>query len=91
MSEDMDFPKYISPEHDEFDALTGNSEQELYGDLSMDAGAGESDYSVSLTFTSSKFIVIAFGHDRGHSEDVLQCVLKGRFHDKKGDREFRKL
>ena len=63
-------------------------EREFYGDLSMDSGAGESDYPVSLTFTSSKFIVTAFGHDREHCEDRLQCILKGRYKDHKGDREF---
>ena len=61
---------------------------ESEGNLEMDAGAGESDYSHSLTFTSSKFIVTAFGHDREHCEDVLQCVLAGRFKDHAGDREF---
>lgn len=61
------------------------------GNLEMDAGAGASDYSHSLTFTSSKFIVIAFGHDQEHCEDVLQCVLRGRFHDQEGDREYEKV
>lgn len=60
----------------------------LESTLSDDAGAGESDYPCSLTFTSSKFIVTAFGHDREHCEDVLQCVLLGRFKDHEGDREF---
>lgn len=60
------------------------------GNLEMDAGAGASDYSHSLTFTSSKFIVTAFGHDREHCEDVLQCVLLGRFKNHEGDREFRR-
>lgn len=51
----------------------------IVGNLEMDAGAGESDYPASITFTSSKFIVTAFGYDREHCEDVLQCVLLGRF------------
>jgi hypothetical protein len=59
--------------------------------LEMDAGAGKSDYTYSLTFTSSKFIVTAFGHDRDHCEDVLQCVLLGKFKDHEGDREFERV
>lgn len=58
--------------------------------LEMDARAGESDYSHSLIFTSDKFIVTAFGHDREHCEDVLDCVLRGRFGHHEGDREFRR-
>lgn len=58
--------------------------------LEMDAGAGESDYPHSLIFTSSKFVITAFGHDREHCEDVLQCVLLGRFKDHEGDSEFRR-
>jgi hypothetical protein len=56
--------------------------------LEMDAESGESDYPASLTFTSDKFIVTAFGYDREHCDDVLQCVLRGRFKDHKGDREY---
>jgi hypothetical protein len=59
--------------------------------LEMDAGAGKSDYTYSLTFTSSKFIVTAFGHDRDHCEDVLQCVLLGKFKDHECDREFERV
>ncbi len=58
--------------------------------LEHDAGAGQSDYSHSLTFTSSKFIVIAFGHDRDHCEDVLANVLHGRHADADGDKEIRR-
>lgn len=58
--------------------------------LAMDAGAGKSDYTRSLIFTTDKFVITAFGHDRDHCEDVLQCVLKGRFEDYTGDREHRK-
>jgi len=58
--------------------------------LEHDAGAGKSDYERSLTFTSSKFIVIAFGHDRDHCEDVLDNVLRGRYADAPGDLEHRK-
>jgi hypothetical protein len=56
--------------------------------LEMDAGAGGNDYSHSLIFTSSKFVITAFGHDREHCEDVLQCILRGRFADQEGDREY---
>lgn len=56
--------------------------------VEMDAGAGANDYATSLTFTSSKFIVIAFGHNDDHAEDVLQCVLLGKFSDAAGDREM---
>lgn len=56
----------------------------------LDAGAGESDFPCSLTFTSSKFIVTAFGYTEEHCEDVLQCVLLGRFAKHEGDREFQR-
>ncbi|MBK8468140.1 MAG: hypothetical protein IPL32_20185 [Chloracidobacterium sp.] len=59
--------------------------------LEMDAGAGHSDYPSELIFTSDKFVVTAFGYDREHCEDVLQCVLHGRFGDHEGDREWRKV
>jgi len=61
----------------------------MENNLEMDAGAGAIDYSHSLIFTSSKFVITAFGHDREHCEDVLQCVLLGRFQDHEGDREHR--
>ena len=49
-----------------------------------------SDYPAAIIFTSDKFIVTALGYNEEHCEDVLQCVLLGRFKDHEGDREFRR-